>query len=126
MADHSCQFARRTEAANWTPKLVTTPKPLPIVRPQRGAIEHYNDKPQLIVSRIRRCEAKEYTLAGFFTAVLIECLGIYAALWRYADSMPVLPVLNVGVLPVLKLMILPVTVFWIVKRISARRSAVPG
>lgn len=64
-------------------------------------------------------------LAGFVTAVLIERLGIYAALWRYADSMPVLPVLNVGVLPVLQLMILPFTVFWIVKRISARRLAVP-
>ena len=34
----------------------------------RGAIEHYNDKPQLMVSRIRRCEAKEYTAADFDTA----------------------------------------------------------
>jgi len=34
----------------------------------RGAIEHYNDKPQLIVSRIRRCEAKEYTAADFYAA----------------------------------------------------------
>jgi 3'-5' exoribonuclease len=34
----------------------------------RGAIEHYNDKPQLIVSRIRRCEAKEYTAADFYPA----------------------------------------------------------
>jgi hypothetical protein len=39
----------------------------PIVRLQlrcvvkvRGAMEHYNDKPQLIVSRIRRCEPQEY------------------------------------------------------------------
>jgi len=34
----------------------------------RGAIEHYNDKPQLIVSRIRRCEASEYTAADFYPA----------------------------------------------------------
>ena len=27
----------------------------------RGAMEQYNDKPQLIVSRIRRCEPQEYT-----------------------------------------------------------------
>ena len=29
----------------------------------RGGIEHHNDKPQLIVSWIRRCEAMEYTAA---------------------------------------------------------------
>ena len=34
----------------------------------RGAMEHYNDKPQLIVSRIRRCEAKEYTASDFYPA----------------------------------------------------------
>jgi 3'-5' exoribonuclease len=34
----------------------------------RGAIEHYNDKPQLIVSRIRRCEANEYAAADFYPA----------------------------------------------------------
>jgi len=34
----------------------------------RGAIEHYNDKPQLIVSRIRRCEANEYSAADFYPA----------------------------------------------------------
>ena len=31
-------------------------------------MEHYNDKPQLIVSRIRRCEASEYTAADFYPA----------------------------------------------------------
>ncbi len=65
-------------------------------------------------------------LAGFVTAVFIERLGIHTALWRYADSMPVLPVLNVGVLPVLQLMILPFAVFWVVKRISAKRLAATG
>lgn len=34
----------------------------------RGAIEHYNDKPQLIVGRVRRCEANEYTAADFYPA----------------------------------------------------------
>ena len=34
----------------------------------RGAIEHYNEKPQLIVSRIRRCEANEYTAVDFYPA----------------------------------------------------------
>jgi 3'-5' exoribonuclease len=34
----------------------------------RGAIEHYNDKPQLIVSRIRRCEANEYNASDFYPA----------------------------------------------------------
>jgi 3'-5' exoribonuclease len=34
----------------------------------RGAIDHYNDKPQLIVSRIRRCEGNEYVAADFYPA----------------------------------------------------------
>ena len=34
----------------------------------RGAMEHYNDKPQLIVSRIRRCEPQEYTASDFYPA----------------------------------------------------------
>ncbi|MBC7816634.1 MAG: hypothetical protein IAG10_07080, partial [Planctomycetaceae bacterium] len=34
----------------------------------RGIIEHYNEKPQLIVSRIRRCDANEYNAADFYPA----------------------------------------------------------
>ena len=34
----------------------------------RGAMEQYNDKPQLIVSRIRRCEPQEYTASDFYPA----------------------------------------------------------
>ena len=34
----------------------------------RSAMEHYNDKPQLIVSRIRRCEPQEYTASDFYPA----------------------------------------------------------
>ncbi len=34
----------------------------------RGAMEHYNDKPQLIVSRIRRCEPQEYAASDFYPA----------------------------------------------------------
>ena len=73
MADHSCQFAWRTEAANWTPKPDNPEAVAQLfdcndVVKVRGAIEHYSDKPQLIVSRIRRCEAKEYTAADFYPA----------------------------------------------------------
>ena len=39
-----------------------------VVKIRGAAIEHYNDKPQLIVSRIRRCEANEYTAADFYPA----------------------------------------------------------
>jgi 3'-5' exoribonuclease len=35
----------------------------------RGAMEHYNDKPQLIVSRIRRCEPQQYTASDFLSGV---------------------------------------------------------
>ena len=34
----------------------------------RGTVEHYNDKPQLIVSRIRRCEPHEYNVSDFYPA----------------------------------------------------------
>ena len=34
----------------------------------RGTVEHYNDKPQLIVSKIRRCEPHEYDVSDFYPA----------------------------------------------------------
>src|SRR5215831_5575901 len=34
----------------------------------RGTVEHYNDKPQIIVSRIRRCEPHEYDASDFYPA----------------------------------------------------------
>jgi 3'-5' exoribonuclease len=34
----------------------------------RGTVEVYNDKPQIIVSRIRRCEPKEYNAADFYAS----------------------------------------------------------
>jgi 3'-5' exoribonuclease len=34
----------------------------------RGTVECYNDKPQLIVSRIRRCEPHEYDVSDFYPA----------------------------------------------------------
>jgi len=34
----------------------------------RGTIDHYNDKPQLIVSRVRRCDASEYRAGDFYPA----------------------------------------------------------
>lgn len=47
---------------------------------------------------------------GFATALIIERVGIYKGLWQYAGSMPVLPVLKVGLLPVFQLMFLPLIV----------------
>ena len=32
----------------------------------RGTVERYNDKPQLIIGRIRRCEPQEYNPADFY------------------------------------------------------------
>jgi len=34
----------------------------------RGTVEVYNDKPQLIVNRIRRCDPKEYSAADFYAS----------------------------------------------------------
>jgi 3'-5' exoribonuclease len=38
----------------------------------RGTVERYNDKPQLIVGRIRRCEAQEYNPADFYPASSLD------------------------------------------------------
>lgn len=69
----SWQPALQIEAANWTAKSGITRKPslnysTATTWSRRGTIDHYNDKPQLIVSRIRRCDASEYNAGDFYPA----------------------------------------------------------
>lgn len=53
---------------------------------------------------------------GFVIAVILERVALFSALWQYAESMPRIPLLQVGVWPVLQLMTMPVAAFWIASR----------
>jgi 3'-5' exoribonuclease len=51
----------------------------------RGTVEHYNDKPQLIVSRIRRCEPHEYDAADFYPASRRNPEEMFGELQAFVD-----------------------------------------
>ena len=50
---------------------------------------------------------------GGLGAVLAETKHLAAGNWAYADSMPLLPIVNIGLAPVLQFMILPILIYWI-------------
>lgn len=52
---------------------------------------------------------------GFVAAVIMEKTALSGSLWQYADSMPRIPVIGVGLWPVLQLMTLPLATFCIVR-----------
>lgn len=45
--------------------------------------------------------------AGAFVAIAIGKAGVLSGRWAYADSMPLLPWLRVGILPVVQMMLIP-------------------
>lgn len=51
------------------------------------------------------------TLGGGTGAVLAEIRHLSLGTWAYSDSMPIIPVINVGISPVLQFMILPLLVY---------------
>src|SRR6516162_11472928 len=52
----------------------------------RGAVELYNDHPQLIVQRIRRCEDGEFQEADFCPASARDPEEMFAELQNFAES----------------------------------------
>ncbi len=52
-------------------------------------------------------------VVGFAGAVLAELRHTSAGNWSYSNTMPLVPVLNVGVVPVLQFMVLPVVIYYI-------------
>src|SRR5215471_12479911 len=52
----------------------------------RGTIELYNDRPQLIVQRIRRCEDGEFQESDFFPASARDPEEMFAELRGFAES----------------------------------------
>lgn len=50
--------------------------------------------------------------AGFFVSVVIELNAVYRlGTWGYAEAMPLIPGLGVGLLPVLQMLVLPPVIF---------------
>jgi hypothetical protein len=54
-------------------------------------------------------------VAGLAYAVLVETLGLAAGRWSYTKSMPVVPVLGVGLWPLLQMTLLPPLIFLLAK-----------
>ena len=50
---------------------------------------------------------------GGLGAVLSESKHLAAGNWMYVDSMPLIPIVDVGSAPVLQFMILPILIYWI-------------
>lgn len=52
-------------------------------------------------------------LAGGIGAILTEMRHLYEGNWAYAESMPIIPIVNVGISPVLQFMVLPVLIYYL-------------
>lgn len=51
----------------------------------RGALEQYNDKPQLVVTKIRRCEAEEFRPEDFYASSEQDPEVMYGQLLSYVE-----------------------------------------
>jgi hypothetical protein len=58
---------------------------------------------------------------GLVVGILVEGLALNVHRWRYADTMPLIPGLPVGLVPVVQMLVLPPLVFWIAKVWTAGR-----
>lgn len=52
-------------------------------------------------------------LMGGTGAVLAEIRHLSSGTWAYADSMPIIPIVNVGMSPVLQFMVLPLLIYYL-------------
>ncbi|MFD2512473.1 hypothetical protein ACFSRY_01230 [Pontibacter locisalis] len=52
-------------------------------------------------------------IAGVLLAVWFEKWALNVEQWGYAEAMPIIPILDIGLLPVLQLMFLPFATFWV-------------
>ena len=62
-------------------------------------------------------DAASFTSIGFFITALIEWLATGPlGRWTYAETMPVVPLLGIGLLPALQWLLLPPLVLWFMRR----------
>ena len=54
-------------------------------------------------------------IAGLAISIIVEWIGLdVLKRWAYTDSMPIIPILNIGLLPVLQMALLPPIIFALV------------
>lgn len=54
-------------------------------------------------------------IAGLIISIIVEWIGLdVLKRWAYTDSMPIVPLLNIGLLPVLQMLLLPPVIFAVV------------
>ena len=61
---------------------------------------------------------------GALAALLIELRALAAGEWAYAEAMPLVPALGVGISPVLQMVVIPLALAWL-SRVTTRRAAGP-
>jgi hypothetical protein len=62
-------------------------------------------------------------LLGSVCAVLFEWSAVWLEFWKYNSSMPIVPVLQVGLLPFAQLTLLVPLAIWLANKLVRRRSA---
>jgi hypothetical protein len=61
------------------------------------------------------------TLSGFFLAVLVEWVAVHILnRWQYAEDMPRLPSIDIGLTPIAQMLILPPLIFWIAMQMNSK------
>jgi len=64
------------------------------------------------LSRLGRTEVLVLAVIGFVIAVFVELKGLGLGRWEYLPTMPIIPILNVGLSPILQMTILlPLSIF---------------
>jgi hypothetical protein len=67
-----------------------------------------------------------YTIGiGVLFGILVELWGLADGRWQYGESMPRVPILEIGVVPLLQIPILALLTFWATARWMNRRDAAP-
>jgi hypothetical protein len=65
------------------------------------------------IQRLTFLKASLLVIAGGVGAIFAETKHLAAGNWVYADAMPLLPIVDVGLSPVLQFMVLPVLIYWL-------------
>lgn len=60
--------------------------------------------------------------AGLIISIIVELVGLDVLnRWAYTESMPIIPILDIGLVPVLQMLLLPPIIFALVALLAKRR-----
>lgn len=63
-----------------------------------------------------RADVRLFVAVGLVVTVVLEQVAIHSGRWSYADSMPIVPLLGVGIVPIVQWLIVPLIVLWLTRR----------